>query len=133
MHAVGLTWAKPQLLTSLGAASEWCSNMPATGHGVQLPSGKLLVPGYHLRKCTKIDAEVVEEAHAWLSDGGVGDARRWKISAGFHVRLNNCDGILVNVRKVCVGGTDHPETGRDGGVRSSAMMTVRPGFEPQTS
>ena len=83
MHAVGLTWAKPQLLTSLGAASEWCSNMPATGHGVQLPSGKLLVPGYHLRKCTKIDAEVVEEAHAWLSDGGVGDARRWKISAGF--------------------------------------------------
>ena len=83
VHAVGLTWGRPKLLTSLGAASEWCSNMPATGHGVQLPSGKLLVPGYHLRKCTKIDAEVVEEAHAWLSDGGVGDARRWKISAGF--------------------------------------------------
>lgn len=35
------------------------------------------------RSGTKLDADVVEEAHSWLSDLGQGDARRWKISGGF--------------------------------------------------
>ena len=87
---LGLSWGQPKTVASLGAKSDLCSVTPAGGHGVQLPSGKLLVPGYHIHKCTKIDAEVVEEAHAWLSDAGGGDGengiqqpRRWQISPGF--------------------------------------------------
>jgi sialidase-1 len=81
--SMGVSWSKPKTVASLGAQSPLCGVGPAGGHGVQLASGKLLVPGYHIKKCTKLDAEVVEEAHAWISDGGSGATRQWKISAGF--------------------------------------------------
>eukprot|EP01048_Picozoa_sp_COSAG05_P010260 COSAG05_NODE_892_length_6724_cov_32.630491_2_plen_438_part_00 len=81
--SMGLSWSQPTTVASLGAHSPLCGVGPAGGHGVQLASGKLLVPGYHIKKCTKLDAEVVEEAHAWISDGGSGVSRKWKITAGF--------------------------------------------------
>jgi sialidase-1 len=83
----GDNWSPPRTLASHGARTPLCSVTPAGGHGVQLASGRLLVPGYHLKKCTKIDAEVVEQAHAWISDpvpAGTGPSkRRWEISDGF--------------------------------------------------
>ena len=86
----GERWSAPKTLASHGARTSLCGVTPAGGHGVQLASGRLLVPGYHLKNCTKLDAEVVEEAHAWISDplgAPVGDdasgPRRWEISGGF--------------------------------------------------
>lgn len=37
----------------------------------------------YIKQCTKIEADVIEEAHAWLSDGVTGTERRWKLSPGF--------------------------------------------------
>eukprot|EP01047_Picozoa_sp_COSAG01_P045715 COSAG01_NODE_4235_length_5218_cov_2.159601_3_plen_188_part_00 len=81
---LGQSWGEPVPLASRGAPSPWCSLTSSGGHGVQLSSGQLLVPGYHLHTCTKIDAEVVEEAHGWLSlPGTSGNSRRWQLSTGF--------------------------------------------------
>lgn len=77
---LGQSWGEPVPLASRGAPSPWCSLTSSGGHGVQLSSGQLLVPGYHLHTCTKIDAEVVEEAHGWLSlPGTSGNSRRWQL------------------------------------------------------
>eukprot|EP01051_Picozoa_sp_SAG22_P012274 SAG22_NODE_1259_length_4983_cov_2.399877_1_plen_370_part_00 len=87
---LGASWAKPAALAGLGTgASPLCGLTPAGGHGVQLSSGRLLVPGYHIKLCTKDPSQVVEEAHAWLSSvpkpaaAAAAATRTWKLSPGF--------------------------------------------------
>ena len=56
---LGEHWSAPTALTGLegkGGASPLCGLTPAGGHGVQLSSGRLLVPGYHIKHCTKVSA-----------------------------------------------------------------------------
>eukprot|EP01052_Picozoa_sp_SAG31_P004256 SAG31_NODE_175_length_21352_cov_3.981508_6_plen_430_part_00 len=86
---LGKTWGAPKLLAELGAPSDLCSLTAAGGHGIQLESGRLLVPGYHIRACGKDPHELVEEAHSWLSlpltaepNSSLVD-RRWQLSTGF--------------------------------------------------
>ena len=90
---LGLTWGAPEPLAALGASSpSLCSLTASGGHGIQLDSGRLLVPGYHVRNCTKLSTDIVEMGHSWLSSppapplAGGGDRRqprRWELSTGF--------------------------------------------------
>ena len=87
---LGLTFGPPEPLAALGgSSSSLCGLSASGGHGIQLDSGRLLVPGYHVRECTKLSANIVEMAHSWLSSpppppGGDRHQRRtWELSTGF--------------------------------------------------
>jgi hypothetical protein len=92
---------------------------------VQLASGRLLVPGYHLKACTKVEAEVVEEAHAWISDPDpVGGGRRWEISSGFGTGV--AEPSFVELFTAAPSQSGKSSKGSDGSV--DAPLAVRATF-----
>ena len=65
---LGRSWSAPTSLAGPGGAgapaSPLCGLTPAGGHGVQLHSGRLLVPGYHIKHCTKVGRDAAAAARA---------------------------------------------------------------------
>ena len=52
---LGMTWGRPRTLFSKGVRTGHCGVTASGGHGVQLASGRLLVPGYHIKTCALLN------------------------------------------------------------------------------
>ncbi|MHA1793409.1 MAG: sialidase family protein [Promethearchaeota archaeon] len=85
----GKTWEKPRPLESV-TPSYWGMNGPCPGHGIQLPSGRLVAACFHSPPNEELMNEQSGEqydSHVIFSDD---DGENWKIGHVFDASTNEC-------------------------------------------
>lgn len=111
----GLSWSKPVNITSTTKLPRWTWYGTGPGIGIQLPSGRLLIPSYHAEAETKI-----YRSHAIYSDD---HGQTWKLGGivGDHTSecqvVERADGsLLLNARSLEGRKWRSLSTSSDGGV-----------------
>lgn len=100
----GATWARPRDITPEAKRPEWTWYGTGPGVGIQLASGRLLIPSYHAEPTTKI-----YRSHALFSDNA---GRSWRIgsSLGDHTSesaaLQRADGSIYYSARTVIGKTE---------------------------
>lgn len=114
----GRTWAKPTEITAAVKKSEWTWYATGPGVGIQLKSGRLLVP------CdSKSDGGKVRESHVIFSDDG---GKAWQLGGVVGPNCNECqavelaDGsVMLNMRTYRGNNRRLVAVSRDGGATFS--------------
>jgi sialidase-1 len=95
----GLTWAKPTNISAQATRSEWTWYGTGPGFGLQLPSGRLLIPSYHA-----VEKSGIYRVHSLYSDD---HGATWQIGADLRDETTEpqaalrTDGTLyVNARNI---------------------------------
>ncbi|MBM4018891.1 MAG: exo-alpha-sialidase [Planctomycetes bacterium] len=111
----GATWAKPVEITAATKAEDWTWYATGPGCGIQLRSGRLLIPCDHAVAETKM-----YRSHAIYSDDG---GAAWKLGGTIGDKVNECqvvelaDGtLLMNMRSYAGKNCRRVSTSRDGGI-----------------
>jgi sialidase-1 len=110
----GVTWAKPTQITKEVKRPEWTWYATGPGVGIQLKSGRLLIP------CdSKSDGGKVRESHVIFSDDG---GKSWKLGGVVGPQCNECqavelaDGsVMLNMRTYAGNNRRLVAVSRDGG------------------
>jgi len=122
----GLTWSSPEEITTLGAkAPEWTWYATGPGHGIQLSTGRLLIPCDH-RIGSRQEAPY-SYSHALYSDD---HGRSWQYSEELAYGSNECQVVEAQGGKVYMTSRNPVAGGRteawssDGG-HSWSELVVR--------
>ena len=125
----GLTWAKPVEITKDVKKPGWTWYATGPGVGIQLKSGRLLIP------CdSKSDGGKVRESHVILSDDG---GRSWKLGGVVGPGCNECqavelsDGsVMLNMRTYMGNNRRLVAVSKDGGETFSPPVPDKELIEP---
>lgn len=131
----GLTWSKPIDLTREVKPKDWTWHATGPGCGIQLESGRLVIP------CDHIDTQLHWGAHILYSDDG---GKKWQLGGIAGPKVNECqvaqraDGTLVlNLRNWEMPRAERAQpqyrqvcTSKDEGLTWSAPQPDRALLEP---
>jgi sialidase-1 len=116
----GATWSKPVEITRSVRRDDWTWYATGPGCGIQLKSGRLLIPCDHNLRGTR-----ARHSHVIYSDDG---GRTWKIGGVLGERTNECqvveraDGsLLLNMRSYHGKNRRAVATSKDGGLTWSKV------------
>lgn len=136
----GRTWSKPQEITNSAKLPDMTAYWTGPGNGIQLRSGRLVIPSYHVRRLppearSALDGpddnskigNIVERllapyffSHMLYSDDG---GRSWKLGGNAQPKTGECaaaelaDGsLLLNMRNYYGRGLKATARSRDGGL-----------------
>jgi len=142
----GNTWAEPVEITAQVKRPEWTWYATGPGHGLQLASGRLLVPCDHIVGVSRERSVDPHHSHVILSDD---HGRTWRIGGIAPAGTNECtavetapDEIYLNCRNqrgVSVyrayarstdGGETFPVFGRDAALLEPVCQGSVVGYEP---
>src|SRR5262249_41480564 len=127
----GVTWTKPVEITASVKAPDWTWYATGPGVGIQLKSGRLVIPCDHYMAGTK-----VRHSHAIYSDD---HGTSWKIGGSAAEHTNECQAVeradgtlLLNMRNHSpeVHNVRAIATSRDGGLGWSPVTYDRALIEP---
>ena len=110
----GQTWAQPTKITADVKKPDWTWYATGPGHGVQLSTGRLIIPSDH-----RVGKERYSYSHIVYSDDG---GRTWKLGGDSEYKTNECtaveltDGrLLLNMRSYFGHNRRAVATSSDGG------------------
>ncbi len=131
----GETWSKPVNITGQVIQPRWTWYATGPGHGIQLRSGRLLIPCDH-----KLDNATKQQPHLYISHVIYSDDRgkTWKIGGILDERTNECqaletqDGtVYLNIRSYHDKNRRAIAWSRDGGETFSPVTLDETLIEPK--
>jgi sialidase-1 len=125
----GSTWSAPAEITAQAKRPEWSWYATGPGNGIQLRSGRLLIPCDHIRRDNR-----AMHSHAIYSDDG---GRTWAIGGVADEKTNESaaaearDGsVILNMRSYHGRNRRAVQSSRDGGVTWSPLAFDETLVEP---
>jgi sialidase-1 len=121
----GVTWSTPVEITSSVKQSDWTWYATGPGVGVQMKSGRLVIPANHAEAGTGI-----HRSHVVFSDD---HGARWQIGASAEAGTNESQVVELGDGRLMLNMRNHPpkqETSADGGRTLSNTVVDRGLVEP---
>jgi sialidase-1 len=127
----GVTWSKPREITREVKQPDWTWYATGPGVGIQLRSGRLLIPANHVDASTG-----VHRSHLVYSDD---HGRHWKIGASADAGTNESQVVELADGRLMLNMRNHPPkpenfrlvaTSTDGGITLSPAVPDRALIEP---
>ena len=88
----GATWSAPVEITDSVSKPEWTWYATGPGHGIQLSSGRLLIPCDHkIKNATKVNPQWYYSHVIYSDDHG----KSWKLGGTLNGKTNECQAIEV--------------------------------------
>jgi sialidase-1 len=125
----GVTWSDPVEITAQTKRPEWTWYATGPGNGIQLRSGRLVIPCDHIRR----DNRAMHSHVIYSDDGG----RSWAIGGVAEERTNESaaaeardGGVILNMRSYHGHNRRAVQRSRDGGITWSPLEFAETLIEP---
>ncbi|MEP0844929.1 MAG: exo-alpha-sialidase [Phycisphaerae bacterium] len=131
----GVTWAEPVNITREVSRPRWSWYATGPGHGIQLRSGRLLIPCDH-----KLDNATKQQPHLYFSHVIYSDdhGKSWKLGGTLGERTNECQAIETEDGQVYLNMRSYHDKNRravawsrDGGLTFSEVTLDETLIEPK--
>jgi len=131
----GVTWSKPVEITKEVSQPDWTWYATGPGHGIQLQSGRLLIPCDHkLNSATKTQTQWYF-SHVFYSDD---HGKTWKLGGTLGPRTNECQAVQAEDGSVYLNMRSYEDKNRrarawskDGGLTWSEVTLDETLVEPK--